>query len=133
MRRLCVSDEDMRTDKSVNTMDVRIEQLTERCTVESLQKVAAAGTLPQSAIVRREAWTKATKGKTAVRKLVVGKTNKDKVAPDWPAWVVHFTDYSPDRKAPLERTVKTATTEGEATAIANALVEENIKKGWVGV
>ncbi len=123
----------MRTDKSVNTTDVRIEQLTERCTVESLQKVAAAATLPQSAIVRREAWTKATKGKTAVRKLVVWKTNKDEVAPDWPAWVVHFTDYSPDRKTPLERTVKTSTTEREATAIANALVEENIKKGWVGV
>ena len=32
-----------------------------------------------------------------------------------------------------ERTVKTATTEAEATAIANGLVEENIKKGWVAV
>jgi hypothetical protein len=43
---------------------------------------------------------------------------------------VNFTDYSPERKTPLERTVKTAMSEAEAVQIADALVVENIKKGW---
>jgi hypothetical protein len=43
---------------------------------------------------------------------------------------VHFTDYSPDRKTPLERTMRTALTEGDAMAVAAELVTENIKKGW---
>ena len=75
-------------------------------------------------------WTKEAKGKTAVRKLVVWQTNKEDRVEGWPAWVVHFTDYSPDRKTPLERTVKTALTKAEAKGIADALVAENIKKGW---
>ena len=44
--------------------------------------------------------------------------------------MVHFTDYSPDRKTPLERTIRTALSEPEAQAIADGLIAENIKKGW---
>lgn len=120
----------VRDDKSVNATDVRAEQLTERCVVEALEQRAAAAELPKSAVVRREAWTKVTKGKTAVRKLVVWRTNKESAVEGWPAWVVHFTDYSPDRKTPLERTVKTATSESDAARIAGELVAENVKKGW---
>jgi hypothetical protein len=43
---------------------------------------------------------------------------------------VHFTDYSPDRKSPLERTLRSALNEAEAMLIADALIVENIKKGW---
>jgi hypothetical protein len=46
------------------------------------------------------------------------------------AYVVHWTDYSPGRGSPLDRDVKLAPDENTATKIANALVEENIKKGW---
>ena len=80
--------------------------------------------------MRREAWTKAAKGGTSVRKLLVWKTGKESQWSGWPAWVVHFTDYSPDRKTPLERTLRTATCEATAMSVANALVLENVKKGW---
>ena len=43
---------------------------------------------------------------------------------------MHFTDYSPDRKTPLERTFRAARTREEADAIAARLLEENVKKGW---
>jgi hypothetical protein len=120
----------LRTDKSVNTVDVRASQLTERCELKSLETPAEAIALPSSKVMRREVWTKVTKGKTAVRKLLVWQTNKDDVVPGWPAWVVHFTDYSPDRKTPLERTVRTAVSADDARAVAESLIAENIKKGW---
>ena len=120
----------VRTDKSVNDVDVRVAQLSERFPLPELDKRAEAIALPKSVVTRREVWTKEAKGKTAVRKLVVWQTNKQDRVEGWPAWVVHFTDYSPDRKTPLERTVKTALNKVEADGIAGALVAENIKKGW---
>jgi len=46
------------------------------------------------------------------------------------ARLVHFTDFSPDRKSPLERTLCTALTEAEANAVVYALIYESIKKEW---
>ena len=79
-------------------------------------------------MVTRRIWTKGAKGKTAVRKLLVWSTGR--TAEGWPTWVVHFTDYSPERKTPLERTFRAARSRTEADAIAARLIEENVKKGW---
>jgi hypothetical protein len=86
--------------------------------------------LPASEVIRRQVWTKTTKDKTDVRKLVVWKTNKDGIDPSYPAYVVHWTDYSAGRKAPLAREVRPAPTLEAATALADAMVADNIKKGW---
>lgn len=120
----------VRDDKKGDALDVRASQLDERCPGIGVQAPVAPAVLPKSALVRRDVWVKETKGKTAVRKLLVWRTHKEAASPGWPAWVVHFTDYSPDRKTPLERTLRTARTEAEASAVAAALIEENIKKGW---
>ena len=48
----------------------------------------------------------------------------------FPAYVVHWTDYSPSRAEPLDREVKLALNENDARKIADDLVKENIKKGW---
>ena len=93
-----------------------------------LAQVAVA--LPVSTLVRRAVWTKTTKGQTAVRKLVVWKTNKADQDATFPAYVVHWTDYSAGRATPLDREVRVAPTETEALRLAEALVAEHIKKGW---
>jgi len=86
--------------------------------------------LPESSILRREVWTKAAKGQTAVRKLLVWKTNKEKLNNSFPAYVIHWTDYSPGRATALDRDVRTAPTEKAALKIAEEMIAENIKKGW---
>jgi len=91
------------------------------------------GDLPASKLLHREVYTKETKGKTAVRKLLVWETNKEKLSDEHPGFVVHWTDYSPDRKDPIKRTVRLAVSKKAATSIANKLIEENIKKGWESV
>ena len=67
---------------------------------------------------------------TSVRKLVIWKTNKEELDSNYPAYVVHWTDYSPDRKDPLKREVRLASAKKTATAIAEQMLEKNIKKGW---
>ena len=73
-------------------------------------------------------WVKRSGEKTDVRKLLVWKTNKE--AAGWPAYVVHWTDYSGGRKTPLERDVRPAATDAAANALAEALLEEELGKGW---
>jgi hypothetical protein len=92
---------------------------------------SASGVAQQSSeIVQRRVWTKTGKDKTDVRKLVIWKTNKDDADPLYPAYVVHWTDYSAGRKSPLNREVRPAPSLEKAETIANALIEANIKKGW---
>jgi len=119
-----------RTDKTNDSVDVRVTQLNEHISVVNIDAKAVARQLPKSQLLRRQVWSKTSKSGLAVRKLLVWSSGKQDIWPGWPAWLVHFTDYSPDRKTPLDRTIRTAQSEVEALAIADAMVSENIKKGW---
>lgn len=94
------------------------------------KKEQFAGKLPESTVIRRDVWTKTAKGATAVRKLLVWKTNKENVDPSYPAYVVHWTDYSAGRATPLDRDVRLAPDEKSALGLAEQLIADNIKKGW---
>jgi hypothetical protein len=120
----------IRVDKVADDLDARVSQLDERFLAGGFAQKLAPRAMPPSTVLRRDVWTKTSKTGTAVRKLLVWKTGKESQWAGWPAWIVHFTDYSPDRKTPLERTMRTALTEDGAMAVAAELVTENIKKGW---
>jgi hypothetical protein len=94
------------------------------------KKDQVSGKLPESTVIRRDVWTKTAKGATAVRKLLVWKTNKEQADPSYPAYVVHWTDYSAGRATPLDRDIRLAPDEKSALSIAEELISENIKKGW---
>jgi hypothetical protein len=118
----------VRTDKKVNQDDTRISQIADFMGTDDDTK--ANREIAKSNVVRREVWTKQTKGVVAVRKLLVWKTNKDSLNSNFPAFVIHWTDYSPGRASPLDREVKVAPTIELAFNIADQLVDTNIKKGW---
>ena len=120
----------LRDDKTVNPVDVRVSQVLERQPVENLTDRVEAPSFATSTVLRREVWAKGTPGKTAVRKVVVWKTNKETVDRRWPAFVVHWTDYSPGRQDPIKREVRLAPSEAMAMELADAMVEKGVKKGW---
>lgn len=122
--------ERLRTDKRVDVTDVRFAQVGSFLPAQASAPTSAAS-LPASTLIRRSVWTKETKGQVAVRKLLVWRTNKEQVDRSFPAYVVHWTDYSATRASPLDREVRLAPDEARALAIAEAMVAENIKKGWV--
>ena len=125
--------ERVRGDKRPIPADVPVRQVLERVMLPDLDKAARVADLPSSEILRREVYTKVTKGKTAVRKLVMWQTNKHDHDPLYPQFVVHFTDYSPGRKDPLKRIVRLAPDREIATQIAEAMIAKEIKKGWTKV
>ena len=120
----------VREDKSVEATDVRATQLLERVHIDDVEAKAERVERPKSTLLRREVWVKTMKGELMVRKVLVWKTNKETIDPDYPAYVVHWTDYSPNRKDPLQRDVRLAPDEGAAMAIADEMAKEGAKRGW---
>jgi hypothetical protein len=118
----------LREDKAPDETGVRFAQLQDYMPLTPSMSPALA--LPPSTLVRREVWTKTTKGQLAVRKLLVWQTNKSAQDDRYPAFVVHWTDYSAGRAEPLDRDVRPAPDEPTAQAIAQEFIDANIKKGW---
>lgn len=108
----------------------RFAQVIEHAFVPGADHPVGGIALPASELLRREVWVKETRGQRAVRKLVAWRTNKSALDSAYPPYVVHWTDYSPGRKAPLEREVHPAASIESMNALADRLIAEHIKKGW---
>jgi hypothetical protein len=115
----------LRNDKTNSFEDIGWNQITRLLPIDASVSEATVG---KSELIQRRVWTKEGSGKVDVRKLVMWKTNKESVG--YPAFVVHWTDYSSTRKSPLDREVRLAPSEKEALKIAEAMIAENVKKGW---
>ena len=120
----------VREDKEFNATDVRISQVTDLVPVAMAEADATEMTMAKSVIQEREVYTKVLKGNLMVRKFVRWKTNKENESAEFPAYVVHYTDFSPGRKTPLAREVRVSNSEAQIVELYNELKEANIKKGW---
>jgi hypothetical protein len=76
-------------------------------------------------------WTKQLKGQTAVCKLVMWETHQGGDGSDFPAYVVHLTDYSPNRKAPLERDIRVSNSRKQIEDLWQELAAEYVMKGRI--
>ena len=119
-----------REDKSTAVTDVRIDQVAKGVEVPLSDRNALQMTIPKSEILRREVFKKTLKGETMVRKFVMWKTNKENVSREHPAFVVHFTDFSPNRATPLTRDIRVSNSREQIDQLFESLKQENVKKGW---
>jgi hypothetical protein len=85
--------------------------------------------LKESKLLHREVYVKESKEIKKVRKFVVWKTNKEE-SNEFPAFVYHYTDYSPERKDPLKKEIKVSENQKEIEMVLKTELEENVKKGW---
>ena len=123
--------ERLRDDKFASVDDTGPSQLTRVIELPD-DAVAATGLhLPKAEILKRVVATKELKGKTMVRKLLLWKTNKEQLSPDFPAYVLLLTDYSPNRKTPLERDIRVSASLAQIEAYWTTWSAENFVKGWV--
>ncbi|MDR2382422.1 MAG: hypothetical protein LBD76_00845 [Prevotellaceae bacterium] len=117
-----------RDDKKVCLEDTRLSQINSFSYI-SADEIKKETELPKSKIIHREVYKKETGGKLMVQKFVVWKTGKEK-KPEYPAYVFHYTNFSSDRKEPLQRDVFVSDNEEQIMQIMQDLVDKNIKKGW---
>jgi hypothetical protein len=122
--------ERIRDDKKVNPIDVRWKQVETLAVINHVPTEQALAKLPKTELVSREVYRKELKGKLLVQKFVILKTNKEKVDKRFPAYVFHYTNYSPDRKDPLDKDVRISNDLNQINEIKAQYMEENIKKGW---
>jgi hypothetical protein len=117
----------MRTDKNPDTDDAGLSQITK---IISMDKNAAEKVdLKKSEIITREVYVKESKGMKMVRKFMTWKTNKESSG-EFPAYVYHYTDFSPSRKDMLKKEIKVSNSKKQIEEIFAAEVLENVKKGW---
>ncbi|HVC93922.1 MAG TPA: hypothetical protein VND64_09535 [Pirellulales bacterium] len=119
-----------RDDKSVVPQDIRIAQLTDLVEVPGVDRDSRQMTLPAGELLRREVFTKELKGQTMVRKFLLWKTNKESSGDEFPAFVAHYTDFSPNRKDALAREVRVSSSRAQIEALFEGLRESNVKSGW---
>jgi hypothetical protein len=120
----------LRDDKTVSPTDVRIRQVTDLVEVPLADRDARQIVLPASEILRREVYTKQMKGETMVRKFVLWKTNKELQSEDYPAFVIHYTDFSPNRKSALDRELRVSHSREQIEMLWEGLKGSNLAKGW---
>lgn len=117
-----------REDKGCNPTDVRLSQLSDLCAF-SAEKTVSMVNLPKSEIIERRVFTKGEGDKLMIQKFIVWKTNKEN-NPLFPAYVLHYTDFSVSRKEQLKRDIRVSNSKAQIMGILDDILAENIKKGW---
>jgi hypothetical protein len=84
--------------------------------------------LPASEVIFRKVYVKESKGQKMVQKFLAWRTNK--AGASFPAYVFHYTNFSPGRKDALQRELRVSSSHDQLMAIVNSYLEANVKKGW---
>ena len=95
-----------------------------------MQRVADDMILPSSTVMTREVAVKTLKGATMVRKLLLWKTNKEEASRDHPAYVLHLTDFSPNRKEPLKHDIRVSSSEAQIQSLLEEWRKKYFVRGW---
>ena len=120
--------ERIREDKTSCYEDIRFSQLKDLVYIDEAD--LNPETLPQSDLLFRKVYTKKVKNKIMVQKFVVWKTNKEEVSLQYPAYVMHYTNFSSGRKEPLQNDVNISSDEEQIMEMTKELIESKIKRGW---
>lgn len=119
-----------RDDKKADANDVRVSQLSDLVEIPEVNRSAEELKLPASTVIRRAVAVKEAKGSKMVRKVILWKTNKDETSRDFPAYVIHVTNYSANRKTPLEFDLKVTKSLSQAEELFAAFKKELFVGGW---
>lgn len=120
----------LRDDKGVTPEDLRLTQLQDFVDLDNLEQASKSLDLANSTVLSREVFSKTTKGLVSIRKFISWQTNKESIDPNYPAFAFCYVDYSPGRKDPMKKVLRTAPTREGIDAIYDAFKEEEVKRGW---
>lgn len=115
-----------REDKQATIEDTSFEQMKEvtsfdDASVEDEKREA-------SEIIKRQVFRKESRGSLMVKKFVLIETKKEEF--DYPAYVLHVTDFSTGRKAPLKKDVFVSNCKNQIHALYDEAHTKGIKAGW---
>lgn len=119
----------LRDDKEAGIDETSISQVSDQVSIADSSKSADTSKRKPSELIERTVYSKVMKENLMVRKLLLWKTNKEDTS-EFPAYVVYLTDFSPNRKTPLERDIKVASNEKTARQLFKEIADKNFVSGW---
>lgn len=125
--------ERFRDDKTADAGDVRLSQIESISSFEpeELGKMPIPK-LRNSEMLFKEVYRKNIGEKVMVLKFTGWKTNKEKTG-EWPAYVLHTTNFSSNRQQHLTRDVEITDDYDQLLELRDKAIETNVKKGWTKV
>jgi len=120
----------IRDDKAFDSTDARLSQISDLVDIPVGPMTPADLASSKSSVEKREVYLKPYRGQTSIRKFLMWKTNKEDQNSDFPAYVIHYTDFSPSRKKPLDREVRVSNSREQIDLLWDQLIKDNVKKGW---
>lgn len=122
--------EQFRDDKRADYADVRLAQVQEFASFEPEEIVERPQVaLKESRVLLRDVYVKTLGGKFMLQKYILWKTNKEDSG-QYPAYVLHYTNYSSGRMEPLQREIRASADEEQIRELYRQYLEENVKQGW---
>ena len=118
----------IRDDKKAEESDIRLSQLSDLCAFAEGRAISTLD-LPKSEILVRRVFTKGEGAKLMIQKYIVWKTNKNE-NPLFPAYVLHYTDFSVGRKEQLKRDIRVSNNKEQIMKFLDQFIVDNVKKGW---
>ena len=120
----------IRDDKEAGPQDAALKQLSDLRDIPEIDRVATDMERPASTVLHRIVATKTLREALMVRKIVAIKTNKEEAADDFPAYVLHVTDFSPNRKDKLQMELKVTRDPEQIETLYEAAKTEWFRQGW---
>jgi|GEM_PF-167376 len=121
----------VRDDKTFSAADAGLQRLLDIVDIpESSRGSLDALELPKSEILVRRVGQKVVKGATMVRKLLLWATHKQEASRDFPGFVLHLTDYSPNRREPLTHDICVSDSEAQIRALLETWSAQAYVRGW---
>ena len=129
-----VGDNPIREDKTIDSADLRISQITDLVTIDSPQDITYDEDI-QHELFARYVFEKDDN----VRKFLAWKTNRGESNIFFHNYVIFKTDYSTNRKNPLDRTARVTDDEKQMWQLFDEMIQEEmfnsnktgLKKGWL--
>lgn len=119
-----------REDKAANATDVRLSQIEDFSSFEpeEIVELPEQELLPTE-VMLRDVYHKTLGDKYMIQKYLVWKTNKESSG-EYPAYVLHYTNYSSNRREPLQRELRISADPGQIMDLYRTYLQTNIKSGW---
>ena len=117
-------------DKTFDATDARLSQISDLVDVPAAMMTAAELETTKSEVEKRAVYLKPYRGQTSIRKFLMWKTNKEDKNSDFPAYVIHYTDFSPSRKRPLDREIRVSNSKEQIDQLWEQLIKDVAVHGF---
>lgn len=122
----------LREDKQCIEPDIAVHQIQDLCPFPNADTESQIVQLPESTLEERKIFFKRRGRNCYVKKFVLLKTNKEETG-RFSKYILHFTDYSSNRKEKMKISVWCSSDKTELQEKMHTIIYKSIRSGWASM